>query len=103
VYRQVEKFRSPQKEQELEKSLPGKKDQPKNQPRTENFFTTTDLKKVLDQKMNLTDQQIQGDYPETDITNLALVLGFMKALNVDKVEVIPADLTYGLIVMPDRI
>ena len=103
VYRQVETLKTPQKQPELEKSLPGKKAEVKITSQTEKFFTSAEIQKVLDQKMNFNDKQLEGSYPETDITNLALVLGFMKALNVDKVVVWPADLTFGLIVMPDKI
>lgn len=61
------------------------------------FFTDTEIDRTLKLKASWNDKQIGGDYPETDVTNLALVSGFMKALNLKKVYVVNTDLTYGLI------
>jgi exopolyphosphatase/guanosine-5'-triphosphate,3'-diphosphate pyrophosphatase len=59
---------------------------------------------LLNQKLlttsYLTDKQIGGSYSATDVTNMALVLGFMKALNVNRVIPIKANLAHGLLLAP---
>lgn len=57
------------------------------------------LSQTLQTRSLLSDKDLSSAYPETDVTNLALVLGFMKALNISEVEVISADLTAGLLLM----
>ncbi|MCO5113852.1 MAG: hypothetical protein M9899_06730 [Bdellovibrionaceae bacterium] len=62
-------------------------------------FSQDDLKKTLLSRAHFNDDQLASAYPETDVTNLALVLGFMKALHVPQVEVISTDLTSGILLM----
>ncbi len=44
------------------------------------------LERVLKIRANLSDHDLEGDYKATDVTNLALVLGFMEALQIKKME-----------------
>jgi exopolyphosphatase / guanosine-5'-triphosphate,3'-diphosphate pyrophosphatase len=60
-----------------------------------NSFTRSDLERTLKARAALTDEQIGGDYKTTEITNLALVLGYMQALEIKKVETAKANLTQG--------
>ncbi len=57
----------------------------------------TNLEDLLQQRKNLTDEQIPGDYKAVDVTNIVLVLGFMKALNIDHVNTYKVNLTHGLL------
>lgn len=58
-------------------------------------FTAADLKITLLKNSTLTDRQIHSDYRATEVTNLALVLGYMKALQIEKVETVEASLAQG--------
>ncbi|MDG0817248.1 Ppx/GppA phosphatase family protein [Bdellovibrio svalbardensis] len=61
-------------------------------------FTQEELNKTLIERSKLNDTQIHTDYKTTDITNLALVLGYMQALKIQKVETIKASLGQGLMI-----
>lgn len=60
-------------------------------------FTVKAVSKTLDKRANRTDEEIDSEYRETEITNLALVLGYMQALKIEKVETVEASLVQGLI------
>jgi len=53
---------------------------------------------TLKKKSGLTDKQIGGPYASTEVTNLALVLGFMKGLNIYSVIPLKTNLTDGLLI-----
>lgn len=61
------------------------------------FFTETALAKTLDKRASRTDKEIESEYKTTEVTNLALVLGYMQELKIDKVETVEASLTQGLL------
>ncbi len=61
-------------------------------------YTKEDLQKLLELRANWTDQQIGGAYSATDLSNVILVLGFMKALNVIRIQPLELDLTEALLV-----
>ncbi len=61
-------------------------------------FTQTDLAKTLDARATRTDEEIESEYRETEITNLALVLGYMQALKIEKIETVEASLVQGLLI-----
>lgn len=58
-------------------------------------FTRAELEKVLAERSKLTDAEIDSAYRSTEISNLALVLGYMQALGIEKVETIEASLVQG--------
>lgn len=60
-------------------------------------FTQNELDQALKQRVHLKDSEIDGDYKVSDISNLALVLGYMQALQIPKVETVQASLGQGLI------
>ena len=64
-------------------------------------YTEPQLAKALQKYQSLSDAEIGGLYPETDVTNMAMVLGFMRALRIQEVKVVSVDLTYGLLTLPD--
>lgn len=58
-------------------------------------FSRAQLAQTLREKSALKDAQIESKYRETEVSNLALVLGYMEALGVDSVETVQASLTQG--------
>ncbi|WP_347357617.1 hypothetical protein [Bdellovibrio sp.] len=60
-------------------------------------FTQSDLNEALKQRVWLKDAEIDSDYRISDISNMALVLGYMQALKIDKIETAQASLGQGLI------
>ncbi len=70
------------------------------QTQSQDFYTLSQLEKTLEKVKALNDQQLGGDYPETDVTNLILISGFMEALGIKRVEVVSVNLTFGLLIMP---
>lgn len=63
-------------------------------------YTQELLQKTLNRRSYLTDKQIGGPYAKTEVSNLALVLGHMKALNVASVYPVNANLTHGILLSP---
>lgn len=60
-------------------------------------FTREELDKTFSARSLLKDSEIDSDYRISDISNLALVLGYMQALNISKVETVQASLGQGLV------
>lgn len=60
-----------------------------------NTFTRDALAKATKSRSTLTDLQIGGDYAATDLTNLALVLGFMENLGITEIETVAVALGPG--------
>ncbi|WII71987.1 hypothetical protein QJS83_16105 [Bdellovibrio sp. 22V] len=60
-------------------------------------FSQEELDRVLKERAQLSDAQIDSDYRISDISNLALVLGYMQALKIAKVETAQASLGQGLL------
>lgn len=60
-------------------------------------FSQGQLAEALAVRSTLKDEEIMSPYKSTDITNLALVLGYMKALNIETIQVVEAALGEGLI------
>jgi exopolyphosphatase/guanosine-5'-triphosphate,3'-diphosphate pyrophosphatase len=63
-------------------------------------YTISDVKKALTTKRELTDSKIGGKYAATDVSNLALVLGFMKELKIDKIRTLRANMAHGILIYP---
>jgi exopolyphosphatase/guanosine-5'-triphosphate,3'-diphosphate pyrophosphatase len=70
----------------------------KNNKQHGDSYTANELLQWLKRKSKLTDKEIGGKYATTDVTNIALVLGFMQALKISKVTVIPnINMAYALL------
>lgn len=54
-------------------------------------ITQDNVKVALDRRTNMTDSQINDPYAATEVTNLALVYGFMKALSIKSYQ--PAEVS----------
>lgn len=60
-------------------------------------FTQEELTETLKKRSYLKDSEIDSDYRATDISNLALVLGYMQALNIPKINTVQASLGEGIL------
>ena len=61
-------------------------------------YTVGDVEKALDAKIGKTDADLGNPkYVETDVSNLALVFGFMKALNIYEIKTAKVNMTDGLL------
>jgi len=65
-------------------------------------ITQKSLMKALKKRSLMTDAQIGGAYAATDVTNLALVLGAMKVLNIQSVTPVEASLVEGLVLSSEN-
>jgi exopolyphosphatase/guanosine-5'-triphosphate,3'-diphosphate pyrophosphatase len=63
-------------------------------------YTISDVEKALTNRNNLTDKEIGGEYAATDISNLTLVLGFMRELEIEKIETLKANMAHGILIYP---
>ena len=61
-------------------------------------YTQKDLKLMAKNNVNKDDKAIGGRYASTDVTNIALVLGTMKALGFKKVHPVRVGLVEGVLV-----
>jgi exopolyphosphatase/guanosine-5'-triphosphate,3'-diphosphate pyrophosphatase len=62
------------------------------------FVTQENLYSALVKNCNLTDAEINSPYASTTISNGALVLGFMKAMNINSIQVLVVNLGHGIII-----
>jgi exopolyphosphatase/guanosine-5'-triphosphate,3'-diphosphate pyrophosphatase len=61
-------------------------------------YTVGDVEKTLNSKIGKTDSDLGNPkYVETDVSNLALVFGFMKALNIYEIKTAKVNMTDGLL------
>ncbi|MDX9731904.1 MAG: hypothetical protein RBT63_09050 [Bdellovibrionales bacterium] len=63
----------------------------------ERSFSQSMLRETLKRRSALNDGDIASDYRATEITNLALVLGYMQALRIPKMETVEANLSQGVV------
>lgn len=61
------------------------------------ILTLKDLQKTLSIRSKMTDNELGGKYSDTDVSNIALVLGYMKSLGIKQVEPVDASLLQGLL------
>ncbi|MEE6250205.1 MAG: hypothetical protein VX583_07370 [Bdellovibrionota bacterium] len=66
-------------------------------------YSSEDIDLALQKRSNLSDKEIDSKYASTEISNLALVTGYMKALNIKKVKAIKVNLADALLVKPTRV
>jgi exopolyphosphatase/guanosine-5'-triphosphate,3'-diphosphate pyrophosphatase len=73
----------------------------KGQATKSSTYTLAQVLSVLKKNTGLTDIELNDKYSETQVTNLALVGGFMKALNIKKVLTGNINLADGLLINPE--
>lgn len=69
----------------------------RKQLKKNSIYHRDDLINALNNRLDLTDTQIGGQYADTDISNLILVLGFMKKLDITEVHLADVNLTDGIL------
>ena len=72
----------------------------RSQTRVENKYTVRDVRQAILKRLDLTDDELGGDYVETDLSNLILVDGFMEHLGIPEVHILDIDMTDGVLVSP---
>jgi len=73
----------------------------KGQSSNSNIYTIDQVLNALKKNTGLTDKELNANYSETQVTNLALVSGFMKALNIKSVVTGKVNLADGLLINPE--
>jgi exopolyphosphatase / guanosine-5'-triphosphate,3'-diphosphate pyrophosphatase len=64
-------------------------------------YNRTELLSAIKKNLNKSDKDLQGEFRESQITNLILVLGYMEELNLEYIETSKVDLTEGLLINPN--
>jgi len=60
-------------------------------------YTLTMLRHLSQQQVWKGDSELAGEYRTTDVSNLLLVEGYMQALKIDEVTIVPASLIQGVL------
>lgn len=69
--------------------------------KTNRIYNQSTLLSKLLERSKLSDKEIDSKYAVTDVTNLALVLGFMQTLKVDQVRPLKINMAHGLLINKD--
>lgn len=72
----------------------------KKQLRENALCNREELQNALETRLEFSDKEIGGNYAATDVSNLILVLGFMKKLGIKEVVPVNVNLTDGVLVDP---
>ena len=73
----------------------------RNQIGMGNTYTVVRLKETLDQRLGKTDAEIGGEYANTEVSNLGLVLAFMQEMGLESVKTKKVNNTNGMMLYPD--
>jgi exopolyphosphatase / guanosine-5'-triphosphate,3'-diphosphate pyrophosphatase len=65
-----------------------------------NYYERGELLQTLLHRATYSDKKIGGNFAKTDVTNLALVLGFMQSLSIEKVIPLKINMAHGLLTSP---
>ena len=63
-------------------------------------YTIADVKRALAIGQAQSDNEIGGKYAATDVSNLALVAGFMDTLKIEKIRTLKANMAHGILIYP---
>ena len=63
-------------------------------------YTIADVKRALAIGQARSDNEIGGKYAATDVSNLALVAGFMDTLKIEKIRTLKANMAHGILIYP---
>ncbi|MEC5319408.1 phosphatase [Brenneria populi subsp. brevivirga] len=64
----------------------------------DNTYTLAALERVSKEQVWKGDAELVGDYRDTDVSNLLLVEGFMRALDIPQVTIVKANLIQGILI-----
>lgn len=65
------------------------------------MYDRSHVEAALRERLEFTDAQIGGAYAASDVTNLALILGYMEALGIESVQPLNVNLTNGTVLYPE--
>lgn len=60
-------------------------------------YSKYQVQKAFEKHVNFSDRELQGNYRETEVTNLALILGYMNTLGIKTVMPERVNLSTGLL------
>lgn len=63
----------------------------------EKKYAVDELKETLKKRYNKTNEEIGGEYADTEVGNLILVLGYMKTLGIKEVQTKKINMAHGLL------
>ena len=72
----------------------------KGQTRVKESFRLRDVRTAITKRLNLTDEEIGGEYASTDLSNLIMVDGYMEYLGISEVHPLDVDMTDGVLISP---
>lgn len=72
----------------------------KKQLKSGAIYTQEELMNAVNRRVELNDKEIGGRYAGTDVSNLILVLGFMKSLGIKEVIPVDVNLADGVLIDP---
>lgn len=64
----------------------------------DNIIVRKDLRTYLDASVGLTDEELNNPYANVDVSNAILVLAFMKALHIHKIDIVDTKSTRGMLI-----
>jgi len=67
-----------------------------------NGYSRSDLERQLSELIGATDAQIGGDYAATAVSDRLLIVAFMRALGIERVQLADVDLANGLLIAPQH-
>ena len=60
-------------------------------------YSKEDVREALERAIGKSDEQIGGEYADTQVVNLVLVLGYLEALGIDEVKTVHVNLADGML------
>ena len=60
-------------------------------------YSKDDVREALERAIGKTDEQIGGEYADTQVVNLVLVLGYLEALGIDEVKTVHVNVADGML------
>jgi exopolyphosphatase/guanosine-5'-triphosphate,3'-diphosphate pyrophosphatase len=73
------------------------------QTRRDETYTEEDLEQAIEHQRILTDDDLNSPFASTEVTNMILVLGFMRELGLHAVTAVDADLTEAVLLFPNEL
>ena len=68
-----------------------------NRDSMDNAYTFGEISRAIKNLQTKNDAEIGGAYASTDVSNLLLIKGFMKALNINQVKALNINLSHGIL------
>ncbi len=72
----------------------------RNQSSEKLVYTRKQVERAMKKQIGKSDQELGGKYAATDVSNIALVLGYMKELKIEKVNALKVNMADGVLIHP---